>query len=126
MSNAHTAEMTLRFLTMSRRDTCVMEMMSGVWSVALSPLHQWMMKKFGFKIRHRNDPHNALTRKETHMDRETYTISTDDGAGSPPPVYPANRKCRVRKCKTILSRFNPSDVCWCHQERKVRKEFLYD
>jgi hypothetical protein len=44
----------------------------------------------------------------------------ESSSGGPTPRAPAGRPCDVEGCLTILSTYNPSDVCWLHAGDEYR------
>jgi hypothetical protein len=38
-------------------------------------------------------------------------------AGKGPRLYTAGRICGASKCRTVLSRYNHTDLCWQHEPR---------
>jgi len=38
-------------------------------------------------------------------------------AGKGPRLHAAERTCRASKCRTVLSRYNRSELCWQHEPR---------
>jgi len=38
-------------------------------------------------------------------------------AGKGPRLYAAERICGASKCRTVLSRYNRTELCWLHEPR---------
>ena len=38
-------------------------------------------------------------------------------AGKGPRLYGAERICGAEKCRTVLSRYNRTELCWLHEPR---------